>query len=304
MAEAVLAATLVTATACLGGVAARLSKKSAAVRRLSSGLPGSGGAEPASRSFTPIPRLTPPSWLPTALVDAGCDLSADTVWSAWVGAGGFVIAIAAIMSGPALAALAAGVVAIAPLAVLRVSRGRGPARLEAALPEGLESVARALRSGASLRQAIGEAAKTTPGPLGRELLRVSVDAAHGMPLLVTLEALAVRRPLSGVRLAVAALCLGAEAGGAQARAVDGVATTLRERLAVAAEARALASQARMSALVIGIAPIGFGVFAASTDPRTAEFLLHTSAGITLLGAGLALDGLGWLWMQRLCRVTR
>ncbi len=118
-----------------------------------------------------------------------------------------------------------------------------------------------------------------------------------------LEAVAVRRPLPGVRLGVAALCLGAETGGAQARAVDGVAATVRERQAVAAELRALSSQARISALVIGLAPIAFGVFAATTDPRTAEFMLHTPAGLILLSAGLVLDALGWLWMQRLAKVA-
>ncbi|HUQ64259.1 MAG TPA: type II secretion system F family protein [Acidimicrobiales bacterium] len=304
MPEAVLAAVLVSATACLIGLAARLSQKSAAVRRLDPTFRSHAVNEAPALSVAGTARLRAPSWLPAALVDAGCDLSPDTVWSAWVGGAGLSMAIAAVVSGPVLALLVTLVAVVAPLTVLRVSRGRGPARLEAALPEGLESVARALRSGASLRQAIGEAASATPGPLGQELLRVSVEATHGMPLLAALEALAVRRPLPGVRLAVAALCLGVETGGAQARAVDGVATTLRERLAVAAEARALASQARMSALVIGLAPIGFGVFAATTDPKTAQFLLHTSAGVTLLAAGLTLDGLGWLWMQRLCRVTR
>ena len=106
-----------------------------------------------------------------------------------------------------------------------------------------------------------------------------------------------------MRLGVAALCLGAETGGAQARAVDGVAATVRERLAVAAELRALSSQARISALVIGLAPIGFGAFAAATDPRTAQFMLHTPAGLALLVGGLILDALGWLWMQRLARVA-
>ena len=106
-----------------------------------------------------------------------------------------------------------------------------------------------------------------------------------------------------MRLGVAALCLGAETGGAQARAVDGVAATVRERLAVAAELRALSSQARISALVIGLAPIGFGAFAAATDPRTSAFMLHTPAGLILLATGLVLDGLGWLWMQRLARVA-
>jgi tight adherence protein B len=121
--------------------------------------------------------------------------------------------------------------------------------------------------------------------------------------VAALEAFAARRPSPGVRLAVAALCLGVDTGGAQARAVDGVAATMRERLAVEAELRALSSQARMSALVIGLAPLGFGAFAAATDPRTSDFLLHTPAGLAFVCVGLLLDGAGWLWMQRLCRVT-
>lgn len=164
-------------------------------------------------------------------------------------------------------------------------------------------MARALRTGASLRQAVAEAAHRTPGHLGHELQRVSTQAERGVPLVQALDELAARRPLPGVRLAVAALCLGAETGGAQAQAVDGVATTLRDRLAVLAEVRALSSQARISALVISLAPLGFGAFAATTDPRTATFLFHTGAGFALLVAGGVLDGVGWMWMNRLSRVN-
>ncbi|MGI8810368.1 MAG: type II secretion system F family protein, partial [Acidimicrobiales bacterium] len=138
--------------------------------------------------------------------------------------------------------------------------------------------------------------------LAGELSRAAAEAAQGASLVSALEAVGTRRPLPGVRLGVAALCLGAETGGAQARAVDGVAATVRERLAVAAELRALSSQARISALVIGLAPLGFGAFAAAADPRTSEFLLHTPAGLALLVTGLVLDALGWLWMQRLAKV--
>ena len=160
--------------------------------------------------------------------------------------------------------------------------------------------------GASLRQAVDEAGADARGggkALAVELSRAAAEAAQGASLISALEAVAVRRPLPGVRLGVAALCLGAETGGAQARAVDGVAATVRERQAVAAELRALSSQARISALVIGLAPIAFGVFAATTDPRTAQFMLHTPAGLILLIAGLVLDALGWLWMQRLAKVA-
>jgi tight adherence protein B len=300
-----LAGALVMATAAACRLATRSTRTTAVVRRASSTLTrgdAHDGSFGTATQLARIPRLGAPSWLPAALVDAGYDARPDTVWTAWMGSVLAGAMVATILGGLGLAALTGVLLIVAPLTVLRVTRGRGPARLDAALPGGLESVARALRSGASLRQAVEEAAEVTSGALGHELSRVSADVGHGMPLVAALEQLAERRPLPGVRLAVAALCLGAETGGAQAQAVDGVATTIRERLAVAAEARALASQARMSALVIGLAPLGFGIFAASTDPRTAQFLLHTSAGLLLLAAGLALDGVGWLWMQRLCRV--
>ena len=149
--------------------------------------------------------------------------------------------------------------------------GRAASLLEQALPGALEAVARSLRSGASLRAAVAEAAAATDGAMGAELARVDADARRGVPLVVALDTLAVRLPLPGVRLAVAALSLGVETGGAQARAVDGVATTLRDRIAAHAEGRALAAQTRASVWVIALSPAAFCAFAVTTDPRTARF---------------------------------
>ena len=254
----------------------------------------------------------PPAWVEAALADAAVDPPAATVWRGWLAAvvGGPVVALVA--SGVAAAVLVGLAVGLVPLVILRSRRGRADSRVEKELPLALESIARSLRSGASVRQAIGEAAAAPGGFGGRrgrrgrlqaELATVAEQAGQGAGLVEALEALAARRPRPGVRLAVAALCLGVDTGGAQARAVDGVAATMRERLAVEAEVRALSSQARMSALVIGLAPLGFGAFAAATDPRTSEFLLHTPVGLALVCVGLLLDGAGWLWMQRLCRVA-
>ena len=156
---------------------------------------------------------------------------------------------------------------------------------------------------AKMKQAVAEAATATPGVLGNELKRVAEAAARGTPLVQALETWGDRCPRPGVRLAVAALCLGAETGGAQARAVDGVAATLRERLAVAGEVKALTSQARAWMLVIAAAPVAFCVFASATDPRTSTFLFRTPAGLICMAAGISLDIAGGFWMRRLCRVT-
>ena len=104
-----------------------------------------------------------------------------------------------------------------------------------------------------------------------------------------------------MRLAVAALALSADAGGVSARAVDGVAMTLRQRQTVRAEARALATQARLSAVVMALAPIAFGLVAMAADSRSMRFLFGTPAGLGIFGLGLLLDLCGFAWMSRLTR---
>jgi tight adherence protein B len=150
-----------------------------------------------------------------------------------------------------------------------------------------------------VRQALAEAAAGLGGRLGADVSAVVADAEGGLPLVDALDAWAARRPTAGVRLTVAALALSVDAGGAAARAVDGVAATLRSNLAVVGEVRAQSSQARLSALVIAASPLAFGMLAAGTDHRTARFLLRTPVGLACLAAGLVLDGGAAVWMHRI-----
>lgn len=243
---------------------------------------------------------SPPAAFVSAMAAAMVEVPPYAAWSAWLVLALLVPAIVAIAIGIGAGVLCLVVVLAVPPMVLRARQGEADRRIEQGVPAAMESVARSLRSGASMGQAVSEAASVTGGPFGAELATVSAGASRGLPLVTSLEQMAERCRLPGPRLAAAALCLGLETGGPQARAADGVAATLRERQALAAELRALSSQARMSALVIGLAPLGFGAFALATDPRTADFVFRTNLGLLLLGSGLALDATGWLWMRRLC----
>jgi len=235
---------------------------------------------------------------------AACALPVDpaTAWLAWL-----VGVTLGVVVGLALAGIGGVLVVIAvagagPVVAWRLLRHRQDQLADAALPEVVDAVARGLRSGGSLRQALEEAAACAPPVLAEDLAAVVRATERGVALVDALEEWAQRRPLPGVRLAAAALCLGAETGGAQARAVDGVAATLRMRLATRAEANALATQARASAALIAAAPLAFCMLASATDPRTAGFLFRTPLGLAMLGTGLALDAAGALWMARLTRI--
>ncbi len=233
------------------------------------------------------------------LVDAGITWPARSVVRAWVASVVGATAATAAVAGASVAVLVLASLSVGPVvgfrarsAALRRAAGR-------ALPLALEQVARSLRAGASLRQAITEASRAVPPPLDRELAGVAIAAERGVPLVAAVEEWAARCPLRGAPLAAAVLGLSATIGGPSARAVDGAASTLRERLAVEREVAALSSQARASAVVIAGAPLAFGFVAAAADPRSARFLFGSGRGLACLLAGLALNGIGAWWMARI-----
>ncbi|MCU1485645.1 MAG: hypothetical protein JWN67_2391 [Actinomycetia bacterium] len=244
-------------------------------------------------------RWRSPARCTAAVVDAALPWAPEAVWAGWL----LAVSVAAVgglaVGGPGLAVVGVVATTVGPVAALAAARGRSVALVETALPDVLDAVARSLRSGVTVRQALAELAPSQPGRLGIDLAVVVGEADGGLALVHALDGWVRRCPTAGVRLTVAALGLSVDAGGAAARAVDGVAATLRANLAVAGEVRAQASQARLSALVIAASPLAFGALAAGTDGRTADFLLRSRFGLACLAGGLALDGLAAWWMHRI-----
>ncbi len=260
-------------------------------------LPAASGAWPAS-THSPA-RHQVPAALTSALEAAGVTVDAARCWRTWRCLVLLVTAVAVLLAGPGAGLVALVVSGGGPVLLLAALRGRGAIRLERSLAELLEAIARALRSGASLRQAVTAAAGAGSGPLARDLTQTMADVGRGADFGVALDGWGQRRCVPSLRLAVAALTLAAETGGAQARALDRVAATVRDRLAVRSEQAALGSQARASALVMGVTPVAFALLAGVTDPRTADFLLHRAPGLACLSLGLVLDAAALVWMLRI-----
>lgn len=168
-----------------------------------------------------------------------------------------------------------------------------------ALPELLEAIARHLRGGASLRVSVLDGATAVPSEVALAFGSLADAAASGAPIVEAAQGWARARPDAGTRLAAAALALGATTGGAPARSLDAVAATLRDRLALAGEASASSAQARLSAAVVGGAPLAFAALAAGLDAHSVSFLFTTPLGGACLAGGIGLDALGLWWMRRI-----
>lgn len=224
------------------------------------------------------------------------------VWPRLALGGAATTALLAWRVGP----LPAAVVGVGLLAAPRLARPglerRRHDRRDAQLGPFLERLAAALRAGLTLRAACTAGARGAPPPLGHDLRPLADALDHGEALEAALARWGSAVGAGPeVRLVAGALALGAQAGGEVARAVDGVAATLRERREVRAEAAALATQARASAALLVVAPLGFAAVLTSVQPGTVAFLVGTPAGLACLGAGVALDAVGAWWMARIVR---
>lgn len=211
------------------------------------------------------------------------------------------VATAGVAMGPGAVALLAVIALVGPSRDRLHRRAARRHRRETQLPIALDRMAAALRTGSSLPMAIDEVGGALDPPLGPELRSVAGEIARGQPTREALDAWAARHDDAGTRLAASALVLSTVVGSTPARAIDGVAATVRERLDLVAERRTMAAQARTSAFVLSVAPVAFAAVLVLADTAAARFLIGTPAGWACLASGAVLDGAGAWWMARLSR---
>lgn len=176
-------------------------------------------------------------------------------------------------------------------------------RRVASLPDLLETIARELRAGRNLHDAVAAAAADpVAGASGVGDALAQVAAGRGLG--EALDRWARELHHRDADLIRAVLTLAAGTGGAMAVSIERAAGTLRERAAAHDEIAALTAQVRVSAALLAAAPVGFFALVAAVDPAVVALLLRDQRGWAALVVGLALDGLGFWWMHRMIRAVR
>jgi tight adherence protein B len=201
-----------------------------------------------------------------------------------------------------------GVTAAFAVIGIRVMRRRRRRRADAVrrdeqLADGIGAVVSALRAGMSLPQAIGYAAGEAQPPLRDELASLVDEIDVGVPLADAIRGWATRAATDDVGLVAATMELHRRVGGDLPAVLDQVASSVRERVAVAREVRALTAQARLSGGILGALPIGFFAFLWLTSRSEIQAALATPMGLGVVMLGLLLDGLAFIWIRRLLEVS-
>jgi tight adherence protein B len=184
----------------------------------------------------------------------------------------------------------------------RLVATRRLARLRAQLPEGLGTLSTSVRAGLSLPQALAQGADSIPPPLGEELRRMTRETALGGTLEASLAGFERRAPLPEIHLLVAALNLARTTGGSLAPLLDQLTDTLRERERLRGHVKTLTAQGRLSGWVVGLMPVVLLVVVSAVDPEFLSPLLHTPAGLVLLGVAVVLEVIGAVAIRAVVRV--
>jgi tight adherence protein B len=243
----------------------------------------------------------PGAWIrfQNMLIQSGLPLNAKqffaatAIVAALVAAGGLFV-------GGVYGSVAGGCVGcLLPFAYLRTRCRRRQRILCGQLPEAFELMARAVRAGQTVTGAFQIVARDLEPPLADEFAYCYEQQNLGRAPDLALRDLAKRTGVIELQMFVAALLVQRRAGGNVVELLNNLSSVVRKRLRLAGKVRALTSEGRLQALVLGLLPIGaFGGLVFANRPYIQVLLDRPQ----ILGALAGLQLAGALWVQKIVNV--
>jgi len=147
------------------------------------------------------------------------------------------------------------IVLLLPLWWLRRSRTRRLRTFERQLPDALDMMVRSLRAGHPMSVAVGLVGRELSDPIGTEFGIVFDEVSFGAQLETAIARMAERVGFEGLQLLSVALSIQSKTGGNLTEILGNLSQVLRSRMVLRLKVRALASEGKMSAILMSIFPI-------------------------------------------------
>lgn len=170
------------------------------------------------------------------------------------------------------------------------------------LPDLLNILASALRSGLSLPQGLEAYSADTKGEVAREIRRTLSEVRVGTPIEEALIGVAERMDSEDLRWAVTALSIQRIVGGSMATILTTTFETVKSRAEIRREVKTLAAEGKLSAYVLISLPLGIFTFLFITRREYVKVFWTDPTGIFLLMViGVSLS-IGWAWMKKIVEI--
>lgn len=192
--------------------------------------------------------------------------------------------------------IAALLAAAVPFLYVQMVRKKRLNKMLAQMADALELMARAIRAGQTMTQALQAIADEFEPPIGPEFALCYEQQNLGLPPELAFQDLARRTGLLEVKIFIMAMLVQRQTGGNLSELLEKLAGVVRDRFFLAGKIRSLTAEGRAQAAVLQIMPPIVFALMMILNRKYAEILFQHPNYLIGLGCSM---GLGALWIRKI-----
>jgi tight adherence protein B len=186
-----------------------------------------------------------------------------------------------------------------PHFVIGVMGARRLKKFLASFPEAIDTMCRGLRSGLPVTESIAAVGREMPEPVGTEFHRIADGVRMGKSLEAAMWEVAQRVDTPEYRFLIIAMAIQKETGGNLAETLGNLADLIRRRRQLRLKIKAMSSEARASAMIIGSLPFIMFTLLMLVNSAYMMTLFESLRGEIMLGGAATWMGIGWATMTKM-----
>lgn len=175
-------------------------------------------------------------------------------------------------------------------------------RFAAQLPDAMNLIARALRSGHSLPSALSVIATEMPTPLSTEFAMAFEEQNLGVPIERALRSMLRRMPNLDLKFFVTAVAIQKQSGGDLAEILDKISYVIRERFKILGTVAALTAEGRLSGVVLMALPFVLFLAVYAMNPDYVMLLFTSEEGRKMVIVAVVMQILGAFVIKKIVNI--
>lgn len=188
-----------------------------------------------------------------------------------------------------------------PYFILNRQIAKRTKKFAALLPEALDLIVRGVRSGLPVAETIKTIAEEIEDPVGPEFQRIGDQMRIGVSMDEAMWQTAKRLQIAEFNFLVISMSIQQETGGNLAEILENLSNMVRRREQMRLKVKAMSSEARASAMIIGSLPFVMCAVISFVNPRYISSLFTDPRGWIMIGIGMTSLLIGLFIMAKMVR---
>ncbi|MEN8135413.1 MAG: type II secretion system F family protein [Thermodesulfobacteriota bacterium] len=206
------------------------------------------------------------------------------------------------LPGKGMSFILGGIFLFVPYLILKMIEASVLEKFQDQLPEALDLLARAMRSGHALTSGLEMIAEEMPPPIKLEF-RAAVDEINlGLSTKDALANMCERVPSTDLRFFAIAIVIQKETGGNVAEILDRISRLIRERIQFRRQVQTLTAEGRLSARILILLPILMFIYIYIVNYDYISLMWTEKIGIYLLIAGVIMQIVGAIFIRKIVQI--